>query len=46
VISMADRGGVAAGPSQGPVPEVPSRSLRWGASRKLRRIKRGGILWR
>ena len=29
MISMADRGGVAAGPSQGPVPEVPSRSLRW-----------------
>jgi len=26
---MADRGGVAAGPSRGPVPEVVSGSLRW-----------------
>ena len=28
------------------VPEILSAALRWGASRKLRRIKRGGILWR
>jgi hypothetical protein len=33
-------------PQSGLVPEVPSGALRWGASRKLRRIKRGGILWR